>query len=105
MSFSNDFLKNATKYEAVLNAHINELYVLDLPHLRSFLHLVSEALKSVPANKKQYHDVLCELERVRDKLMPIVQAKIAEKGKRRLGGMPNINISTLYQKINAKKAA
>ena len=105
MSAQNGILKDETKYEAILEAHIKEIYVLDLPHLRSFSHLVNEAIRVLPANKKQYHDVLCELERVRDKLMPIVQAKIAEKGNRRLGGMPNINISTLFQKITEKQAA
>ena len=105
MSAQNGILKDETKYEAILEAHIKGTYVLDLPHLRSFSHLVEEAIRIVPANKKQYHNVLRELERVRDKLLPILQAKIAEKGGRRLGSMPNINIDTLYQKTTAKKAA
>lgn len=100
-----DILKNATKYEAILNAHIDESCVLDLPHLRSFSHLVINDLKSVPANKVKYHDVLRELERVRGSLLPILQAKIAERGNGKLGNMPNIKIDTLYQRIKAKKAA
>lgn len=105
MPVLSDILKNAAKYEAILNAHIDESCVLDLPHLRSFSHLVNEALRSVPSNKVKYHDVLRELERVRGCLSPILQAKIAERGNGRLGNMPNIKIDTLYQKITARRAA
>lgn len=105
MPVLSDILKNATMYEAVLNAHISKSYVLDLPHLRSFSHLVNEALRSVPSNKVKYRDVLRELERVRGKLVPILRAKIAERGNGKLGSIPNIKIDTLYQKITPKKAA
>lgn len=105
MPVLSEILKNATKYEAILNAHINKSCVLDLPHLRSFLHLVTEALMVVPANKTKYNAVLRELEKVKDVLEPIVKAKMAERGSRKSGSMPNIKINTLYEKITRKKAA